>query len=139
MSIGAVTHHRAMADRFREVVRFLGVGLGATALDMLLFWGLVSILECNETAGYLIAFYTSVTCRFFFDQRYTFRNDRANTAIQLRAYASACTLTALIGIAAFHAALWAGFPPLAAKAVSIPLVTASGYMLFRRVVFTRPR
>lgn len=139
MSIGTVTRHRTMADRFREIARFLGVGLGATALDMLLFWGLVGILECNETAGYLVAFYTSVICRFFFDQRYTFRNDRANTAIQLRAYAAACTLTALIGIAAFHAALWAGFPPLAAKIVSIPLVTASGYMLFRRIVFTRPR
>lgn len=131
------TPHSAMTARCFEILRFLGVGLCATILDVLFFWVLLA-LECNKTAAYLIAFYTSITCRFFIDQRFTFRNDRANSLAQFRSYAAACTLTALIGIATFQAALWMGLSPLAAKLLSIPCVTASGYLLFRRVVFTRP-
>lgn len=139
MNIWMAIPHRAIGGRFLEIMRFLGVGLGATILDLLLFWGMVGISECNETIGYLIAFYASIICRFFFDQQYTFRNVKTNTVIQLRAYAAVCTLTAFIGIAVFHAALWVDFSSLVAKALSIPFVTVSGYMLFSRIVFTRPR
>jgi hypothetical protein len=82
-----------------------------------------------------------VLCRFFADQRFTFRfasKDAFGPFFRrFSRYIFCCILTLLLGMAVFHIALRLGCSPVLSKILSVPPVTASGYLLFRVAVFRR--
>ena len=128
---------------FAEMARFLVTGAGATALDVLLFWLLVSLFPAHGKACFAVSFCTSVLCRFFADKRFTFVDTAGGTMSgktgrQLLMYFASSLGTMVVGLGVYSLCLRFASGPLLAKLVSIPFVTASGFLLFKLVVF-RPR
>ena len=119
-----------------EAARFLLTGAGATALDFLLFWLLVSLFPDRDTACFSIAFFISVACRFFADKRFTFRDPSHKVGLQLPLYFASTLCTLLIGLGVYSLCVRLGCSPLPAKLISMPFVTAAGYFLFKLVVFS---
>ena len=118
-----------------EAARFLLTGAGATALDFLLFWLLVSLFPDRDAACFAIAFFSSVACRFFADKRFTFRDSSRGVGLQLPLYFASTLCTMLIGLGVYSLCVRLGCAPLPAKLVSMPFVTAAGYLLFKYLVF----
>lgn len=119
-----------------EAARFLLAGAGATALDFLLFWLLVSLFPDRDTACFAIAFFTSVTCRFFADKRFTFRDPSRRVGQQMFLYFASTLCTLLISLGVYSLCVRLGCAPLPAKLISMPFVTAAGYLLFKGMVFS---
>ena len=120
---------------FAEMARFLVTGAGATALDFLLFWLLVSFFPASGKACFAISFFTSVTCRFYADKLFTFGDTSRKIGLQAPLYFASCLCTMAVGLGAYGLCVRLGSGPLLAKLISIPFVTASGYVLFKFVVF----
>lgn len=119
-----------------EGLRFLLVGGGATALDFLLFWLLVSLWPAHDKVCFVVAFFTSVLCRFFADKLFTFRDKSGRVGLQLPLYFASTGVTLLIGLGIYSLCVWLGCGPLLAKLLSMPFVTAAGYLLFKFLVFS---
>lgn len=138
-----------MATRLRDKVNvefllFLCTGALATVIDVAIFHLLTSLTGLNRTLCFIAAFYTAAVCRFWGDRNVTFRTDKraaANGSVagQLFRYLLVCSGTMAVGIAVYHLARWGGCSNLAGKLVSIPVVTVSGFLFFKLVVFTQRR
>lgn len=119
-----------------ETGRFLIIGAGATLLDFMLFWGLVRVFPASGKICFAIAFFTSVGCRFFADKLFTFRDGSKKVGLQLPLYVASTVCTMLIGLGVYSLCVRLGSGPLLAKFISMPFVTAAGYILFKFLVFT---
>jgi len=131
----AMFRHLLGRTNMGEIGRFLLVGLWATLLDYALFWIALWFMPQHEGVCFILGFTISVLCRFLLDKRFTFRNRDKQTARQATLYFGSCLITLAIGFGVFRLGLRLGIGPLPAKIVSIPCVTAGGYLLFRYIVF----
>jgi putative flippase GtrA len=135
---------------------FLLSGLGSTLLDLLLFSGLILLLDKN--LSYITSYSLCICCRYLFDSRVTFaaQTKRVEGSRFLH-YFAGNLMVMVFGLGVYNLLLLlplapdsaltlsaAGFsrtlPPLQAAAVfakilSIPPVTLSGYFLMKQVVF----
>ena len=122
-----------------EGIRFLWVGLWATILDCIALLILTNFFQIDKTISFLLAFYTSVLCRFFFDKYYTFSTDSNlmldSTLRQLMVYILSCSMTMLIGIIIFESSFHITHSVIISKIISIPCVTLSGFIFFKLFVF----
>ena len=113
------------------------VGGLATTLDVVAFGLLHHAMPTSSTLCFVLAFTLSVCCRFIADKRFTFQNAQTTYGRQFVLYFFACLLTMGIGIATFCLFLWIGVFEMGSKLLSIPFVTASGFIIFRQIVFRR--
>ena len=124
-----------VSDEFRRLCRFLLVGGGATLLDCLVFALLIWWMPAYPNTGFVVAFATSVCCRFAADKFFTFQNTKKTYLRQFILYCIGCTLTLGVGLLVFSLVLALGISEILSKLISIPFVTASGYLIFRHIVF----
>ena len=135
---------------------FLLSGLGSTLLDLMLFSGLILLLDKN--LSYVTSYSICICCRYLFDSRVTFvAQTRAGESSRFVHYFAgnltimvfglgvynallllplAALLAPVISITAFLRTMPAHkLAALFAKLLSVPPVTVSGYFLMKYVVF----
>jgi putative flippase GtrA len=113
--------------------RFLAVASLATFFDFVMCVSLCLIV--SKRVAYIAAFLVSLFLRFGLDRHFTFRKRDAAVGSQFGRYCLSCGLTMLIGVTLFTAFTGCGLTSVQAKLVSIPPVTALGYVCFRYFVF----
>jgi putative flippase GtrA len=116
-------------------IRFLLIGGSITIFDLAFCAILTLILPA--TVAYCGSYATAIVLRFWLDTRFTFRSSGSKVLAQFARYWFSCSLTMIVGIAAFSGLRACGVPLIPSKIVSVIPVTLLGYVLFRFFVFGR--
>jgi putative flippase GtrA len=117
-------------------VRFAVVGLITTALDFILFGALTSAAGMKTAVANLVSYSCGIAISFALNRMWTFGQVRGESPVAYEALKFATTHAAGLTISTVLVSLLAlFFPPIAAKAISVPIVFVWNYVLARFWVF----
>lgn len=117
-------------------IRFSIVGLITTALDFLLFGALTSVAGMKPVAANVGSYSCGIAVSFIFNRIWTFGRLRAGAPVGDEALKFAATHAAGLTLSTVLVLLLAlVFPPLIAKAISVPVVFVWNYVLAKFWVF----
>lgn len=125
-----------MSVALGEIVRFALVGVANTGVDMGLYAVLVLAAGVPPVLANVLSYSAGILCSFVLNSRWTFRATRRSAAQSLPAFALFGSAAAAgLALSTLIVAVLEGIAgPIAAKAVSVPLVFGWSFLSARHIL-----
>lgn len=124
--------------RHHHLVKYLGIGLAASVIDVALFLILFNLVGTTALVAHSVSVPASVLFSFVTNARHNFRT-RDKILLRMVSFAIVCTIGYAAGFGVIKMVAGMGFGENAGKIVSLPVVFVIQYLLNSRITFRSAR
>lgn len=124
----------ATIHRAKQIVSYLGVGIGTAALEFLLFQFLYLVCHVNVSVSNIVAVLVATICNFALNGTITFRKT-SNYMRSLVLYILLFLFNTLFSTAAITFFVNQGAPAAIVKIITMLCIVVWNFFLYKKVVF----
>lgn len=131
---GFTERMRVHFDTHQQLIKYLLIGVSASAIDVILFLVLFNLVGTSTLVAHSVSVPAAVLFSFFVNARHNFKTTD-HTALRLLSFIMVCTVGYAAGYVVIVAVANAGLSENIGKIVSLPVVFVIQYILNSRITF----
>lgn len=131
---GFIERMRVHFDTHQQLIKYLLIGVSASAIDVILFLVLFNLVGTSTLVAHSVSVPTAVLFSFVVNARHNFKTTD-HMALRLFSFVVVCTVGYAAGYAVIVAVANVGLSENIGKIVSLPVVFVIQYILNSRITF----